>query len=147
MEGSNISVDQHLAELPDAVRADLIELDRLITESMPGVGRTLWEGRFWGGTDQQIIGYGDFTYTGSNKKTVEWFVVGLAAQKNHLSLYVSAADEQGYLVRRYADRLGKVKMGSAVVNFKSVSDLDLAAVRELVAEAHEWSKAAGLDRS
>lgn len=144
MEKSRKSVDRHLADLPEAVRPDLIELDRLISESMPGASRTLWEGRFWGGTDQQIIGYGDFTYTGSNKKPVAWFVVGLAAQKNHISLYVSAADDGGYLVGRHADRLGKVKTGSAVVNFKSVSDLDLEAVRDLVAEAHEWSKSAGL---
>lgn len=111
-------------------------LDRLITKAMPGASRTLWEGRFWGGTDQKIIGYGDFVYKRPNKPTVEWFVVGLAVQKNHLSLYVNASDEEGHLLGRYADRLGKVKVGSAVVNFKTVADLDQDVLRSLLSEAH-----------
>ena len=135
MERSATTPDEHIADLPEDVRGDIEVLDRLITEAMPGASRTLWEGRFWGGTDQRIIGYGDLIYERPNKPTVEWFVVGLAAQKNHLSLYVSATDETGHFLGRYADKLGKVKVGSAAVTFKSVSDLNLDQLRRLVAEA------------
>ncbi len=110
MEKSATSPDEHIASLTAEVQADVVELDRLITEEMPGASRVLWEGRFWGGSDQKIIGYGDYTYQQSGKKTVEWFIVGLAVQRSHLSLYVNAADEDGYLVSRFADRLGKVKV-------------------------------------
>ncbi len=136
MERSAITPDEHIANLSPDVRADIAELDTLISEEMPGASRTLWEGRFWGGSDQKIIGYGDYTYQQSGKKTVEWFIVGLAVQRSHLSLYVNAADEDGYLVSRFADRLGKVKVGSAAVTFKKASDLDESSLRELIATAH-----------
>ncbi len=137
MEKTSTHPDVHIAGLPVEVRADIADLDRLITKAMPGASRTLWEGRFWGGTDQQIIGYGEYTYQRSDKKSGVWFIVGLAVQKNHLSIYINAADEDGYLIARYADRLGKAKVGSAVMSFKSASDLDLDSLSELVSAAYQ----------
>jgi hypothetical protein len=112
-------------------------LDRVISEVMADETRALWEGVFWGGSDQTIIGYGDFSSTDSKGKSVDWFKVGLAAQKRHLSLYVNAADSDGYLVGRYADRLGKVKTGSASISFKSADDLDLDVLKELLRAARK----------
>ena len=34
-------------------------IDRVLVESMTGVSRRLRTGTFWGGTAQEIIGYGD----------------------------------------------------------------------------------------
>ena len=62
---------------------------------------------------QRIIGYGSYRYKGRSGAEGEWFVVGLAAQKNYLSLYVNAAAEGTPLPKLYAPRLGKVKAGSA----------------------------------
>ncbi len=145
MEKSATSPDEHIASLTAEVQADVVELDRLITEQMPGASRILWEGRFWGGSDQRIIGYGDYTYQRSKRETVEWFIVGLAVQKSHLSLYVNAADGDGYLVSRYADRLGRVKVGSAAVTFKKASDPDESSLRELIATAYSMVGGASLD--
>jgi hypothetical protein len=89
----------------------------------------------WGGTDQRIIGYGSHQYVNRSGTHVDWYVIGLAAQKNYLSLYVNAADADGYILGRYADKLGKVKIGSANATFKRASDIDLAALRRMVAEA------------
>ena len=107
-------------------------LDRAITERMPGQTRVLYEGKLWGGSDQNIIGYGKFRYTNSSGKTVEWFMVGLAAQKSHISIYINAVDDDGYLVPRYKDRLGKAKVGSASIGFKSLADVDIDVLMELV---------------
>ncbi|MEX2274334.1 MAG: hypothetical protein WEA10_02050 [Actinomycetota bacterium] len=35
-----------LRSLPDAVRDTMTELDRVITSSLPGRSRAIWEGRF-----------------------------------------------------------------------------------------------------
>ena len=135
MERSDTSPDEFIDSLPPEVRADIAAVDAVISMAMKGASRTLWEGRFWGGTGQRIIGYGDYAYRGPDGRTREWFVIGLAAQKKHLSLYVNAADDDGYLPARYSDRLGKVKVGSAVINFKSAADLDLGVVKELARRA------------
>lgn len=127
------SPDQFIDTLEPGVGDEIRRLDEVISTAMTGQSRVLWEGKFWGGTEQSIIGYGDFTYQ-RGKETLEWFKVGLAAQKSYISLYVNAADEQGYLSRRYAERLGKVKLGSSAISFKSSDDIDLEVLREMLAE-------------
>ena len=135
MEKTDKDPDAHLASLSVGVREDMERLDDLISEAMPGRSRTLWEGTFWGGSEQQIIGYGDFSYDRPTG-TVDWFMVGLAAQKNYISMYVNAVADGGYAVQKYAERLGKVKVGSASISFKKVADIDLAALTELIGLAN-----------
>ena len=134
MRVTDRSVEDHINSLPEGVREDFEAIDGLIVEVFSGEPRVLWEGKFWGGTDQEIIGYGDFTYENSDN-TVEWFKVGLALQKNHLSLYVNAVDEGEYLSRTYGDRLGKVKVGAASIGFKDLSAIDLGELRAMLEHA------------
>ena len=137
MDRSTTTPDEFIATLPDGVREDIATLDAAIVAAMPGAERVLWEGKFWGGTDQRIVGYGLYRYKGRSGAEGEWFVVGLAAQKNYLSLYVNAAAEGTPLPKLYAPRLGKVKAGSANLQFKRAADIDLDVLRELVARAQE----------
>ena len=133
METSERTPDEHIASLPDDVRADIRFLDSEISKRIPDhAERVLYEGKFWGGSDQSIIGYGKAVYINSAGKTVEWFMVGLAKQKNYISMYVSATDDSGYVLARYADRLGKVKTGASSISFRSLDDIDLDALMELV---------------
>jgi hypothetical protein len=134
---SSTSPDEHIASLPDGVREDIASLDATIVDAMPGVERVVWEGKFWGGTDQRIIGYGSYHYRGRSGAKGEWFIVGLAVQKNYLSLYVTGNADGTSLAKLYAPRLGKVKAGSANLQFKRAADLDLDVLRELVARARE----------
>lgn len=134
MRVSDRSVDDHINSLPEGVRQDLEAVDALVADVFSGEPRVLWEGKMWGGTDQKIIGYGDFTYENS-KETVEWFKVGLAAQKNHLSLYVNAVEDGEYLSKSYGDRLGKVKVGAASIGFKDLSAIDLGELRAMLEHA------------
>jgi Domain of unknown function (DU1801) len=137
MDRSTTNPDEFIASLPDGVREDIATLDALITDVFAGEERVLWEGKFWGGSQQNIIGYGAYRYVGRSGAEGEWFVVGLAAQKNYLALYVNAADDGGYLGKQYAPRLGKAKAGSANLQFKRASDLDLDVLREMVTRARE----------
>jgi hypothetical protein len=134
MRATDRSVEDHIDALPEEVRDDFRALDRVIADVFSGDPRVLWEGKFWGGTDQVIIGYGDFTYENSSK-TVAWFKVGLAVQKNHLSLYLNAVEDGEYLSRTYGDRLGKVKVGAASIAFKDLSAIDLGELRAMLEHA------------
>lgn len=137
MQRSTKTPDEHIASLPDGVREDIVTLDGAISSVMSGLERTLWEGVFWGGSEQAIIGYGSYRYKGRSGGEGEWFVVGLAAQKNYLSLYVNAADGSQSLAKAYGPRIGKVKAGSANLQFKRAADLDLEVLREMVAKARD----------
>lgn len=138
MDISSVDVDTHLSDIEDVETAETLRsLDRLITDAMPGRRRALYEGKFWGGTDQQIIGYGHIVQPRPKGEEVHWFLVGLARQKDHYSLYVNAVDEGRYLGQQYKGRLGKVKLGSASIGFKRLDDVDLEVLSELMRRAHE----------
>ena len=87
MERVSTCPDDYLATLPDEIRGDMTALDGRLAAALPGHRRSLWQGVFWGGSAQSIIGYGHYSYVRSDKTPVEWFVVGLARQKNYYSVY------------------------------------------------------------
>jgi Domain of unknown function (DU1801) len=140
MQRSTTTPDEHIASLPDGTREDVAILDAAIVRAMPGEERVLWEGRFWGGSDQQIIGYGAYTYVGRSGASGDWFVVGLAVQKKYMSLYVNAAEDGIYLGKSYAPRLGNVKAGSANLQFKRAGDIDLEVLGEMVTRARALTR-------
>lgn len=135
MEKSATDPADYIKSLPAEVRADVDLLDAAISKVMSDHVKTLWEGRFWGGSDQHIIGYGDYSYERADGETVEWFIVGLASQKRYISVYINAVDDDGYLVEKYADQLGKAKIGKSSISFGSLDDIDLDVLLDLVDRA------------
>lgn len=138
MEIVDKAPSEFLAAIEDPdTRASMIELDGLIQSCLPGRERKLWEGVFWGGTEQSIVGYGHIVQLRPRGEDVSWFLVGLARQKDHFSVYLNAVDDGKYLGQRYADELGKVKVGAASIGFKKLTDLDLDAFRAMLVQADE----------
>lgn len=134
MERTQKDVDEFLESLEE--RGEQVRtLDAAIVERMHGAGRHLYEGKFWGGSDQQIVGYGIMDYENRSGQRVEWFVVGLAAQKNYISMYVNAVKDGSYLLREHESRLGNVKVGSASISFDDLEDVDFDVLMGLVEEA------------
>jgi hypothetical protein len=137
VEKTDTTPNDYIESLPAETHADVARLDAAISKIMGGHPKTMWEGKFWGGSEQQIIGYGDYSYERSDGKTVEWFIVGLAQQKQYISVYVNAVDEDGYLTEKYADRLGKAKVGKSSISFRSLDDIHLDVLLDLVTKAEE----------
>jgi len=59
----------------------------------------------------------------------------LASQKNYISVYVNATDEDGYLTEKYIDKLGKAKVGKSSISFDSLEDINLDVLLELIDKA------------
>ncbi len=137
MKKTERPVDGWLALLPEDAREDMQTLDALISEVMEGHDRVLYAGAFWGGSDQEIIGYGTYSYTRADKKDVEWFVIGLALQKRYISIYISAVEDGKYLSETYGPDLGKVKVGKSSIGFGHVADIDLDKLRTLLERARD----------
>lgn len=129
------NVDTFLTELPEPARTDMLALDALITDIFSNAPRVMWEGVFWGGTEQSIIGYGDMWQPRPKGESVHWFVVGLALQKAGISIYVNAVKDGQYIGKSYGTRLGKVKIGAASIGFRKLAALDLEVLREMLIEA------------
>lgn len=128
-------VDGWLDALTDPRSEDVRALDALIGAVFAGDSRVLWTGTMWGGTEQEIVGYGDLYQPRPKSEPVHWFVVGLALQKDNISIYVNAVKDGQYLGKVYGKALGKVKLGSASIGFRSLADVDLDVLAALLREA------------
>ena len=137
MERTGADVDDFLASLDGPHAETMRALDALIGERLGDRERELWEGVFWGGTEQRIIGYVRIEQPRPRGESVEWFLLGLAQQQKHVSLYVNAVAEGGYLLAQYQGRLGPLKQGAAALTIPSLDRVDLEGLASLVDEAFD----------
>ena len=94
-----------------ARRKDLEGLDEAIRTSAPSLKRHFHAGTPAGeaGMRMRMIGYGRFRYAIKSGKTTSWPVIGVALQKNYISVYFSLARDGAPIVAAYADKLGAVR--------------------------------------
>ncbi len=135
MERVDTRPEDFIANQETETQSVLEKIHKLIRRALPDQEYCLWEGVFWGGSQQQIIGYGNFSYVRSDKKKVEWFLVGLARQKNYFSVYVNAVEGKKYLAEIYASKLGKVKVGKSNISFRKLEDVNLDVLSEMITHA------------
>ena len=140
MHISDQPVNAWLESINDPRVDDIKALDAIITKAFADDSRVLWVGKFWGGTDQTIIGYGDLYQPRPKGEVVHWFVVGLALQKSNISMYVNAVKDGKYLGQAYGRQLGKVKLGSASIGFKTLADLNVDVLKAMLVEARELTR-------
>jgi hypothetical protein len=124
--------EQYLASLPEPRRTALTAIHKAIRSTAPGLKPSIQSG---------MLGYGTYRYKYASGRKGEAAVVGLASQKNHISLYLGCViDDEGYLAEKNADRLGNVSVGRSCVRFKKLEDLNLKVAMDLVKEAARQAK-------
>ncbi len=124
-QGKAATHAEYIASVEDpGRRADIQRLHDLIREAAPELEPTM---QFAG-----ILGYGPFHYRYASGREGDWFRIGVANQKNYISLYCCATDGKGYVAERFKTRLPKASIGRSCVRFKRLSDLDEDALRELI---------------
>ncbi|HEV3311291.1 MAG TPA: hypothetical protein VG815_12315 [Chloroflexota bacterium] len=118
-------------------RPGLVRLHKLMVESAPGLKRYFHTGSPPGepGMRMNMIGYGKVLYEVKSGKTTDWPVIGVALQKNYISVYVSVTRAGEPLVNAYAGRLGEARVGVNNFSFVRFDDLELPALSSLLAEA------------
>ena len=137
MQRTTTPPEEFLASLPDGRREEMEALDAAIAPVFAGQERALWEGVFYGGTTQRILGYWLYRYRGKSGAEGEWFVAGIALQKDHITFYATGAEDGQSLVKLHGPRLGKAKLGSGSATFKRLADVDLAVVVEMATRARD----------
>ncbi len=117
-------------------KADLLKLDGLMRKAASDLKRHFHAGAPAGeaGMRMKMIGYGKFRYAIKSGKTTSWPVIGVALQKNYISVYVTVTKDGAPLVSTYAGRLGEKRRGGNNFSFEAFDDLDPEAVSSLFAE-------------
>jgi len=118
-------------------RTELKKLDRLIAAAAPTLKRHFHRGTPAGeaGMRMQMIGYGQFHYAIKSGKTTSWPVIGVALQKNYISVYLSVTKDGAPIMKSYAGKLGELRAGGNNFSFEKFDDLNAKALTSLFNEA------------
>jgi hypothetical protein len=117
--------EEYIEQVEVGRRDDVRRVHDLIREIAPDLEPTMEFG---------FLGYGKFHYRYASGREGDWMRIGLANNKQYISLYCCAADETGYVAERFKERLPKANIGKSCVRFKRVSDLEEDALRDLIRE-------------
>ncbi len=129
-ETSAKTPEEYIEGLEEPRRSDIRALHELIRREAPHLESHIASG---------MLAYGRYHYKGKSKGTEgEWFHIGLASNKRYISLYVMAADANGYLAEAYKERLPKADIGRSCVRIKRLDDVDPEALQELISTGAKW---------
>lgn len=129
---------EYIDSLEKESKEVISKLHKLILKVSPkGTKPVMWEGVFWGGSEQSIIGYGVMSYTKSDNKVSEWFAIGLTKQKNYITVFINAVEDKQYVADKYKDLLGKVKVGKSSISFNKLKNVNLNGLEIMIKKAFE----------
>lgn len=114
---------------------DLRAVDRVIRGAAPELKRQLFTG-----PSITMIGYGEMSWERPSGSGV-WPLIGMAAQKQYISLYVAAVKDGETLADHYRDCLGRTNNGKNCIRFRRMSDIDPEELANAVRDAVAWAKA------
>ena len=121
-------------DVDPARKADLLAMDALIRKTVPGLERWFYAGAEADGPGMKmsLIGYGSFQYEVKSGQRVTWPIVGLALQKNYISLYTSVVKDGAPITDRHKGSLGELRAGRGNFSFAAFGQLDQESVKALL---------------
>lgn len=130
-------IDRYIDDQPPAKREEMRDLHRRILAISPDAELWFLDGRNEDGkvVSNPNIGYGSQTLSYASGESRAFYKIGLSANTSGLSVYVMGVKDRTHLSRTYGARLGKAKVTGYCISFRSVKDVDLGVLEEVVADA------------
>lgn len=115
---------EYIEMLEEPRKSDIAALDALIRKHAPKLEPCVMMG---------VLAYGPMHYKYASGREGDCSTIGLASNKQYISLYIFACDENGkYIAEQHKAALPKASVGKSCVRFKRLSDLDPAALKSLI---------------
>lgn len=133
-----VNADTRNEYLNEAVNSgrDLKSIDTFIQKIAPTLQPWFYDvGPKDPGMTFKMVAYGKFTYTPAKSPdaVIDWPVIGIALQKNYISVYISITKDDKPLVDYY-DQLGYTRRGNNNFSFETFGQLDKSAFEQMIKE-------------
>ena len=127
-------IEEYINSQPEPKKIEMQELHSLILRVMPQCKQWYFDGKNEDGKQvaHPTIGYGNYTITYKDGSTREFFRIGLLANPTGLAVHIMGLDDKKYLINTYEKTIGKAKVGSYGITFKSIRDINLDILTEAI---------------
>lgn len=116
--------EQYIDSLDEPRRTQIQTLHDLIINTVPKQKPFLISG---------MLGYGKYHYKYASGREGEWCLIGLASQKNYISVYVCAVTKTGdYMAEAHKADFPKASIGRSCIRFKKIEDIDLEKLKQVL---------------
>jgi len=126
---TNASVDKFIAGIKEeTIREDcykIIELMKTVTKEEP---------KMWG---PSIIGFGTYHYKYASGREGDMCLTGFSPRKQNLTIYLMGGFEKQ---KTQLEKLGKHKTSKACLYIKSLNDVDVKVLKEMVVNSIDYMK-------
>jgi len=127
-------INKYITSQPEPKRSDMQALHRLMLQVLPEC--KLW---FLDGKDSENktvsnpnIGYGSHNMKYADGTNREFYQIGISANNTGISVYILGIKDKTYLAQTYGLKLGKAKVTGYCIRFRSLNDIDLAVLEEVI---------------
>lgn len=115
----------YIDQIPEPRKSEIVKLDKLIRKLTKGLDRKMYH---------NIIGYGKFHYKTKSGREGDWFAIGLASQKNYISVYCCLVDGDKYIAEKYKDKLPNANIGKSCIKFNKLEKIDIKELEKVIKE-------------
>jgi len=108
-------------------QSEMQELHNLILQLMPKCKQWYFDGKNEDGKQvaHPTIGYGEYNITYKDGTVRAFFRIGLLANPTGLAVHIMGLDDKKFLIDSYGKTIGKAKVGSYGISFKSIKDINV----------------------
>ena len=127
-------INELIKSQPEPKRNEMQVLHDLILQLMPECKQWYFDGKNEDGKQvaHPTIGYGQYTITYKDGTSREFFRIGLLANPTGLAVHIMGLDDKKYLIDNYGKTIGKAKVGSYGIAFKSIKDINLEILKKAI---------------
>jgi hypothetical protein len=119
-------IREYIASHPEPKCSDMQELHHIILQVMPKCKQWFLDGKDDKGkiVSNPNIGYGAYTIKYADKKTREFYQIGLSANTTGISVYIMGIKDKTYLHKTYGKKIGKASVTGYCIKFKTLKDIN-----------------------
>lgn len=122
------TAEEYIALVDEPKRSQILKIHEFICKTVPKLKPYIQSG---------MIGYGKMPYMSKSGREGDWFVIGLASQKNYISIYSCATKDGEYLAEKYRAKLGNASIGRSCIRYKKFEEIPWKALEEVLKESQD----------
>lgn len=113
-ENTSVSPEEFIKKLEEPRRSEIQQIHYFILKTVPKLKPFMISG---------MIGYGKMHYKTKSGREGDWFTIGLASNKNYISIHACAVKDGKYIAEIHKDDLGKASVGKSCIRYKKFEDI------------------------
>jgi len=119
---------EYINSLEEPRKKEIKKLHSLICKTVPNLKPHMKYG---------MLGYGTYHYKYASGREGDWMVIGLANQKNYISLYACLSDGKQYVAEKHKKDLPKCNIGKSCIRFRKLEDVDPIVIKRILKETNQ----------